>query len=242
VEDIERSINMFWQKKQTSSTAVKEPRAEKGVKLTDVKAEAKKPKTEKLPGPRPIPGPVGTHLMTEYKLSANLVQILKAVVHKRPQGEAAFDIRIFDQSEADAKEMQIRDYTTLNEHPDLVLYEGWFDEDTKHVEMTEKRKVSSDVPLFTEAEIQRKIEALSQPGSTVFFYQARGPAYGGPLGKGAAIVELNPNYPKKGKKYNIHTANVVGTEPVAHWQKLFDSNKSAEIAKWIKDAHQQRMY
>ncbi len=32
----------------------------------------------------------------------------------------------------------------------------------------------------------------------IFFYQARGPAVGGPLGRGAAIVEINPN--SSGKK------------------------------------------
>jgi len=99
------------------------------------------------------------------------------------------------------------------------------------------------VPLFTETEIQQKIEALAEPGSTTFFYQARGPAVGGPLGRGAAIVELNPDYlTKKGRKYIVYTANVVGMEPAGKRQKLFGSNKPKEIAKWIKEAHHKRAY
>ena len=109
------------------------------------------PKVEKLPGPRPIPGLVGKHLIAEYKMDPDLAQILKAVVHRSPKAEKAFDCRIFDESEAEASEVQIKDYTSLDGHPELILYEGWFDEQSKHVELEEKKKVIFDVPLFTDS-------------------------------------------------------------------------------------------
>ena len=212
-------------------------------KKKPVTKEPPKPKVEKLPGPKEIPGLVGKHLTAEYKMDPDLVPILKAVVCKSPRVEKAFDIRVFDESEAAANEVQIKDYTSLDAHPNLTIYEGWFDEESKRVQLEEKKKVSYDIPLFTETEIRQKIEGLSEPGSTVFFYQARGAAWGGPLGRGAAVVELNPNYPgKKGKKYIVYTANVVGMEPVGKGNKLFDSDKPKDLAKWIKDAHHKRMY
>jgi len=56
-------------------------------------------------------------------------------------------------------------------------------------------------------------------------------------------VELNPNYPgRKAEKYIVCTTNVVGIEPVGKRQKLLDSDKPKEIAKWIKDAHHKRSY
>ncbi len=233
---------MFWKKKQVTAAPVIEGTAgATGVTPSEKKAEG--PAVVKLSGPRKIPALVEKHLTDNYKMDADIARLLKAVTRKRPQTEETFDCRIFDQSEAAASEVQIKDYTSLDEHPALILYEGWFDEESKRVELTEKRKMNYDIPLFTETEIQQRIEALSEPGSTVFFYQARGPALGGPLGQGAAIVELNPNYPgKKGKKYIIYTANVVGMEPVAKKEKLFDSNKPKEIAKWIKVAHHKRLY
>jgi hypothetical protein len=239
---------MFWKKKQIVMAPVNGGVASAAGKAT-VESKEKEPpklkagKVEKLPGPRQISGLVGKYLTAEYKMNDDLVRILKAVVRKRQEAEAAFDCRIFDQSEAEASEIQIKDYTSLDEHPDLILYEGWFDEETKHVEMAEKKKVSLDVPLFTETEIRQKIEALSEPGSTVFFYQAAGPAHGGPLGMGAAVIELNPNYPtKKGKKYNIYTANVINMQPVAKRQKLYDADKPKEIAKWVAHGHYKRTY
>jgi hypothetical protein len=202
----------------------------------------KKVEVGKLPGPRGIPGLVQNFLVTKGKIDSDLVGILKAVVGSRPGEEKAFNIRIFDESEAGAKKIQVKDYDSLNEHPDLIIYEGWFNEAAKQVELEEKKAMPSTI-IFTEAEIQQKIEALSEPGSTVFFYQARGPAQGGPLGMGCAVIELNPNYPKKkGKKYIIYTADVIDMQPVGKGQKLFDSNKSKDVARWIKEAHHKRLY
>ena len=205
-----------------------------------VNGESKK---EKLPGPQAIPDPVQKCLVAEWKMDPDLVKLLKAVVLRNSNERKAFNIRIFDGSAALAKKVQINNYTSLDEHPDLIIYEGQFDERSKQVKLEEKKKVNWDTTLFTEAEIQQKIEALSEPGSTVFFYMARGSAIGGPLGMGASVVEFNPNYPgKKQKKYIVYPTDVIDTQPVGTGQKLFDSDKPKHIAHWIKEAHHKRMY
>jgi len=200
-------------------------------------------KKEKLAGPRDIPGPVQNYLVAERKMDPDLVKLLKAVIRKSETGEAPLNIRVFDDSEAKAKKVQIKDYTSLDEHPDLMLYEGWFDERSKQVKLEEKKKGNFDTPIFTEAEIQQKIEALKEPGNTAFFYTARGGKSGGPLGMGAAVIELNPNYPgKKQKKYIIYAADVTDMQPVGKGDKIFDSDKPKDIAHWVKDGHHKRMY
>ena len=205
-----------------------------------VKEEGKK---EKLSGPQQIPEPVQKHLVAERKMAPDLARLLKAVVCKSPNGEKALSIRIFDEAEALARKVQVNDYTSLDEHPDLTIYEGQFGEGSNKVKLEEKKEVRWDTSIFTQAEIEQKIEALSDPGSTVFFYIARGSGHGGPLGMGAAIVELNPNYPgKKQKKYNVYPADVIDMQPVGAGQKLFDMDKVKDIARWIKDRHHKRMY
>jgi hypothetical protein len=206
------------------------------------KSAKEKEKKEKLSGPKEIPGPVRNYLAAERKMDPDLVKLLKAVERKSTTG-ATFNIRVFDDSEAIAKKVQVKDYTSLDECPDLIIYEGWFDEGAKQVKLEEKKKVNWDTTIFTQAEIQQKIEALKEPGNTVFFYTARGGQHGGPLGMGAAVIELNPNYPgKKQKKYIVYTADVIDMQPVGKGQKLFDSDKPKNIARWIKDAHHKRMY
>ncbi|MGA2468107.1 MAG: hypothetical protein ABSH06_27650 [Thermodesulfobacteriota bacterium] len=206
------------------------------------KSAKEEEKKEKLSGPKEIPGPVRNYLAAERKMDPDLVKLLKAVERKSTTG-ATFNIRVFDDSEAIAKKVQVKDYTSLDECPDLIIYEGWFDEGAKQVKLEEKKKVNWDTTIFTQAEIQQKIEALKEPGNTVFFYTARGGQHGGPLGMGAAVIELNPNYPgKKQKKYIVYTADVIDMQPVGKGQKLFDSDKPKNIARWIKDAHHKRMY
>jgi len=196
----------------------------------------------KLSGPKEIPGPVQNYLVAETKMDPDLVKLLRAVERKSTTG-ATFDIRVFDASEAIAKKVQVKDYTSLDECPDLIIYEGWFDEGTKQVKLEEKKKVNWDTPIFTQAEIQQKIEALKEPGNTVFFYTARGGKHGGPLGMGTAVIELNPNYPgKKENKYNVYTTDVVDMQPVDKGSKAFDSDKPKDIARWVKNLHGKRAF
>jgi hypothetical protein len=186
---------------------------------------------------------VQKHLVAEKKMDPDLVHLLTAVVRMSATGEAGFNIRVFDESEALAKKVEVKDYTSLDERPDLIIYEGWFDEGSKQVKLEEKKRVGTDIPIFTEAEIWQEIETLKEPGSTVFFYMAAGSTHGGPLGRGAAVIELNPNYPgKKQKKYNVYTTDVVDMQPVGKGSKFFDSDKSKNIASHIKNAHYKRTY
>jgi hypothetical protein len=174
---------------------------------------------EKLPKPQTVPALVQKRIVEQYKLPADLVPLLKAVVHRNADGNAGVDIRVFDEADAMARKIKVDDYNTLEEHPELILYDGHFDEASK------------------------KIEALSEPGSTVFFYQSRGVGHGGPLGMGAAVIELNPGFAdKKGKKYIVYPADVVDMQPTGRGQKMFDTNKSRDIARWVKDSLQKRAY
>ena len=211
---------MFWEKKSA-------------------KEEGKK---EKLSGPKLISELVQNYLVAERKMDPDLAKFLMAVEQKSKTG-AAINIRVFDDSEAIAKKVKIKDYISLDEFPDLIIYEGWFDVGAKQVKLEEKKKVNWDIPIFTKAEIQQKIEALKEPGSTVFFYTSRGIKSGGPLSKGAAVVELNPNYPgKKQKKYIAYSDDVIDMQPVGTREKIFDSDKPKSIANWVKASHHKRMY
>lgn len=197
---------------------------------------------EKRRKPQMIPGLVQKYLIADCKLPPDMAQILKAVARKSTIGETAFDIRVFDESDALARKVQVNDYTTLDEHPGMILYEGRFDDVSKQVELKERTRPNWDTPIFSQAEIQQKIETLSEPGSTIFFYLSRGPSHGGPLGMGAAVIELAPSVPGKKKRYNIYFADVVDLQPAPAVQKLFESDKPKEIASWVKEAHDKRRY
>jgi len=218
--------------------------------------EPSKPEAENLPGPRSIEELVGRQMVADLKLDPDWTWQLRSVVHRRTGGPHRFDFRVFSETQVAAKKMKVKDYTFFDNYTDLILYQGWFDKVSMEVHFEENKPMavpvtveaaaatsagvtppaSCEVQIFTEQEIWQKIIGLSGPSSIVFFYLARGPALGGPLGRGAAIVELNPNYPgKKQKRYIFYTDDVDGGKPAGNRQKMFDSDSSREITKYIKE-------
>ena len=55
------------------------------------------------------------------------------------------------------------------------------------------------------------------------------------FGGGLVVVELNPQYPKKGRKYILNTEKIVDGKPAGRRSHLWDSNKTGDIARWILD-------
>jgi len=200
-----------------------------------------KPKNMALPRPSNMSDLVGKYLVSELKMNPDLVPVLMSVRRQNSKGKDAFDFRIYDEPETTIKKVTVNNYTSFDEHPELILYEGWFDQQTKHVEGIARREVAK-IQIFTEAEILQQIESLTEPGSTVSFFQTVGPSLGGPLGRGACIVELNPDYPLKGKKYNGYSVNAFGIKLEAKGKKSWDSNKPKDLAKWIKSNHRKRAF
>jgi len=101
--------------------------------------EPSKPKVEKLPGPKGIPELVGRHLVVELKQNPDRVWNLKGVVRPRSDGKDRFDFRVFDEAQVAGRKVKVKDYNSLDEHPDLILYQGWFDKKSVEVQIEEKK-------------------------------------------------------------------------------------------------------
>ena len=99
---------MFWKRKQTKEGEMK------------------------LPGPKKIPDPVASYMVTKMKKDPNWAWKLKGVV--RPTGkEKAFYCRVFDETQTAKAGVEVKDWTSLDEHPELILWEGYFDKETNTV-------------------------------------------------------------------------------------------------------------
>jgi hypothetical protein len=213
---IQEEKSMFWKKKSSEDTVIES-------------------------GPRIPPVIVQQDLITAKKMDPDFAPLLKAVTRKN--GAAGSYIRLYDESDATARKIVVKNYSSLDEYPELVIYEGLFDEGAKKVELAEKNSFNWNANIYSEADVLKKIEELTQPGSSVFFFQARGPTLGGPLGKGASLVEINASYPGKGQhKYNIYSVDIIDLKPANKGEKLWGSDKPKEIAKWVIQGHHKRLY
>jgi len=96
------------------------------------KREKTKEGEVKLPRPKTIHHLPGRYMVNEEKKDPNWVWYLKVVV--RPAGEKkAFYCRVFSPAQAEQAGVQVKDWTSLDDHPDLILWEGYFDEKTNTV-------------------------------------------------------------------------------------------------------------
>jgi hypothetical protein len=199
-----------------------------------------KRKDSKLSGPRDIPEPVKKYIESAQMVDPSILPFLKTVTKTGDKGEKTFDVFIFDPSDAEAREIKVSNYDSVKQNPDLIIAEGTYDESTKKVQLTPKKAIPK-IKLFTPEEIQSQIEGLNNPGSSVFFFVNAGTGAGGPLGRGAAVIKLNPTVDgKKPKKYGIYGTSIVNMQPTKNETKIWDSDKAGEVAKWVAASHAPR--
>jgi hypothetical protein len=90
---------------------------------------------KKLPRPKDLPQEVGRHLVVSEGYDPDWVWSLKSVVKPRENSRTTMDIRIFSEEAASQKALAVKDYHSLDRHPDLVLFAGWYDRESRTVKM-----------------------------------------------------------------------------------------------------------
>ena len=98
-----------------------------------------------LPRPRAIPQLVGIHMVVEEKKDPHWVWDLKGVVHPTEK-KKAFYCRVFSEAEAAQAGVKVKDWSSLDDHSGLILWEGYVDSETNRVrrERFAKSSGSSD--------------------------------------------------------------------------------------------------
>ena len=87
----------------------------------------------KLPGPKEIPYPVGRNLVVEKGQDPDWVWALLGVVLPREGSKDAFDVRVFSANDAAVRKVSVKNYHSLDDHPELILFQGWFNKKTMEV-------------------------------------------------------------------------------------------------------------
>ncbi|QTA79992.1 Uncharacterized protein dnl_22770 [Desulfonema limicola] len=93
----------------------------------------------KLPKPQELPSGVGRYLVVNLKLESDWVWNLKAVVRPKENVKSINNIRIYDPSTAAAMEVKVKDYTSLDNYPDLILFDGWYDKDSWEMKIRDNK-------------------------------------------------------------------------------------------------------
>lgn len=104
-------------------------------------AEPGAPKAKKLPRPKELPSGIGRFLVVDLGLEPDWVWNLKAVSAPREENRKQLNIRVFDEGQASARKVYVKNYTTLDDHPELILFEGWYDKEDWKIDIRDVRNV-----------------------------------------------------------------------------------------------------
>ncbi len=102
-------------------------------------AEGEPPKAEKLTKPHNLPQAVGREIL---RLGKDPVWVwhLKSVVYPNNKKKDRYNVRVFDETQATAKGVNVENYSSLNLYPELILFEGWYDRRSWKAHIKEKKR------------------------------------------------------------------------------------------------------
>jgi len=89
----------------------------------------------RLPRAKELPNEVGRHLVVEKGYEPDWVWSLRSVARPAEQAQNRFEIRIFSPETASLKGILVKNYTSLDLHPELILFAGWYDKTTRRVHL-----------------------------------------------------------------------------------------------------------
>ncbi|BBO70341.1 hypothetical protein DSCA_42710 [Desulfosarcina alkanivorans] len=92
-------------------------------------------KRPKLPRPRDLPEEVGRKMVVAMKLDPDLVWSLKYVSRPMELHRSASEFRIYDPATAHHKGLVVKNWISLDDFPDMVLYTGNYDKSTSTVDI-----------------------------------------------------------------------------------------------------------
>jgi hypothetical protein len=89
----------------------------------------------KMPGPKELPEAIGIYLVTHEKSDPDWTWSLKCVLRRHPDKKSSYDFRVFNPIQREIEAICIKNYTSLDNHPELILFQGSFDKGTYKVEL-----------------------------------------------------------------------------------------------------------
>jgi hypothetical protein len=94
----------------------------------------------KLSKPKELPSRVGRNMVVDLKYDPDWVWQLKMVDIKKENSRNEFDFRIFDPVTALQRGIKILNFNSLDDHPELIYFDGRFDKETWEIQINDRYK------------------------------------------------------------------------------------------------------
>ena len=100
---------------------------------------------ERLHKPRDLPPQIGQHLVAQLKQEPDWVWSLKCALRKRPETKHVFDFRVFNEFKARDMKVSVKNFNSLDDHRELILFEGWLDKSSNQYLVKDNRNEGGEV-------------------------------------------------------------------------------------------------
>lgn len=104
-----------------------------------------KSEVEKLSKPKEINEQIGMYLVSVQQKDPDWVWSLKMVERTEAGNKSIKYFRVFDPTQLAEVKFAIKDFYSFNEHPELLLYEGTIDRNTKKLQVEVKSASADEV-------------------------------------------------------------------------------------------------
>jgi hypothetical protein len=94
------------------------------------------PQTVKLPKPQEMPQALGMYLVTRLNQNPDIIWKCKAALLPREGSKTQFAVRIFNPVAVNDRGVRVVNYNSLDEAPDLILFQGAYDQQSGKVELS----------------------------------------------------------------------------------------------------------
>jgi hypothetical protein len=92
-------------------------------------------RSPKLPRVKELPNEVGRHLVVAKGYEPDWVWALRCAVRPIENSKNRLEIRVFSPEAASQRGVAVKNYTSLDDCPDLILFAGWYDKATRRVQL-----------------------------------------------------------------------------------------------------------
>jgi hypothetical protein len=100
-------------------------------KKTDIEKPANYYKNSRLSKPKDIPEAIGRKMVKGLRLDPDEVWQLKYVTRPSNDQTGIYEFRLFDPDKAKRAGVTVRDWTSLDDRPELILYTGRYNKGGK---------------------------------------------------------------------------------------------------------------
>jgi hypothetical protein len=97
-------------------------------------------KVQKYPKPKELPEAVGRKLVVSLKIDPDEAWALRYVSRPSESKPGIQDFRLFAPNKTAKAGLVVKDWSSLDDHPDLILFEGHYDRSSKTVEFRARTK------------------------------------------------------------------------------------------------------